>query len=446
MSLIDLDIQDVISKAIVNDDRSIKVIIRNSLEDFEIDDKFLVFLEIDRDYMRNKTDFMRLCFQYPAGSMMKDFYAHRNNLEVILTYRNVLYNEENKPEVKDLVRTYKAIIINSDGGSMNPEYMKADPQILDKGNMSIITLQLVDRIYEVLRPIPLELNRRHASMTDVLGTHMKTVITEKEVLIEDEQVDLTIDVVEAHNNVELDNVRYEQKDGEDVVRVMRLGNYLQEEYGVYNSGIGCYLQHYRGRDILFYYPLADITRFNKEKDKLIILIPVKDGEGMIDSNYVRDGDVLKIIVDPNIKDYNPGDKPLRESGAAVAGVDPNHILSGNMVDNVVATPIAGLEDGSAPTVFVGSEGNLYKHRSNIILNNLIVFNFTWRHGNPDEIFPGMPVKVIQEQPYDEITGETKPYLREYNGSVVTTFTAFNCRTRSITTNISVMVGRPRKLL
>ena len=458
MALIDFDVEAIVNQAIANKYVDVEVIIKNKVKDFQIDEKFLEFIEFDRDYMRNKTDFIRLGFQCYGGDFIKDIYNERNNLEVILNYTNIFYNKENKPERITVSRTYKAIIIGSDGGSANPQYTKTTPDTLNKGSMTIVTLQLVDRIYEVLRPIPIELQRRHATMTDVLRTHVPQVISDKEVMIEDEPIELIVDVVPSHNLEEYDNIRYEQEDGKDVERLLRFGNFLQETYGVYNSGLGSFIQHYKDKDILFYYPFCDITRYNKEKDKLEIYIPTSDHISKGEKTFIRDGDVLKIIVDPsNIEDWNNGDKTLLEKGNAVGGLDPNLALSGmgysggasvisNSTENLMtASAVRNLEDGNNTTLFVGSEGNLYKHRSNIIINSLIIFNFVWQFSNPDEIFPGMPVKVIQEVSYNNKTEETGPYLQEYIGSVVTTFSALDLKRKSMVTKVGVMVNRPRPL-
>ncbi len=458
MGLIDMDIESITSKASKNLNVYVKAILHNKDTEIVIEDNFFMFLEIDRDYIQNRSDFIRFGFQYPTGTFMKEIYNKRDNLEVTLMYRNILYNDENKPILKKITRKYKALLIGAEGGSMDTQYTKSNPNILDKGNMSIITLQLVDRIYEVLFPLPLILTRRSSSVGNVLKTHLLETITELDIKIEDENIELITDVIEPHNDVVYDFINYQQEDKEEVLKLLELGKFLQNTKGVYNGGLGTYLQHYKDKDIMFYYPVADIRRFNETEDRLEAYIPNNELAGSTsEKSFIRDGDVLKIVVDADVKDYNIGDKTLLTKGNSVASLDLDLISSGlmfeddgyggikNTKDEVYnIDTLRDLKDGNKKPIFIGATENLYTTRTNILINSLIVFSLEWKYGNPDEIFPGMPIKIIQELNYNKETNSYKPFLVEYIGSVVGTFTVIN-KGYGITTKINVMVNQPRKL-
>ena len=227
--------------------------------------------------------------------------------------------------------------------------------------------------------------------------------------------------------------------------VKDMPQYIQQEYGIFNHGIGNFIFYERSEKDKFWfiYPLFDNTRYEREYYKLTVCIVPKQFEPKdIPRTYVtNDGELTIYTVAETVLPHNkPSDQINEGTGIQVRNTEENRSININEagVNRYIIDGTPGMstfnvvnrKDGLRNYVSVYEDiTNTAKLVSSIVGNQGTYLQIEWRFANPELLQPGMPVKVayLDNDQLKTLYGT----LHEYRAmSVISSKTAaespFNC--------------------
>ena len=191
--------------------------------------------------------------------------------------------------------------------------------------------------------------------------------------------------------------------------VKDLAQYIQQEYGIYNHGIGAYLYRMPLDQQLFWfiYPLYNNNRYETEYYKLSIsVVPGSlDPVGVPRTYMVDNGNVTIIIPDEAaMKENKTADQlnagtgiafvnPAENRAITTEEVGPNRMMKKG-AQSTSTFNVVERKDGKQNIINVYKDTmNTAKLISSIAGNegNYIVLD--WKFANPELLQPGMPVKI-----------------------------------------------------
>lgn len=270
-------------------------------EDKDLDRRDGVILNqvsITRDYTENISDYIEIQLSMPLGTYVYDVYPYLNNIEVtVVTYRQMFQGP--KPFVSK--ERYKAVYLIEKNASI-PTVVNQSREDLDQGLPVVVTLQLLDRSVETLRVKTTQGNFDKATNpknTDMsLKAFMKSVLSEEcnKILIENKPAIDLVSIEEPDNKDQLKSLTLSS-----YTRVIEIPEYLQtKNIGVYNAGIGCYVQtfgldHYTYKKTLFVYSLYDPKRYDDAEYKMLFYVPVASNYSTLDNTYKYQDKTLRIL-------------------------------------------------------------------------------------------------------------------------------------------------------
>lgn len=187
--------------------------------------------------------------------------------------------------------------------------------------------------------------------------------------------------------------------------VKDMAQFIQQEYGIYNFGIGSYLfgNHW------FVYPLFNNNRYNTEQLKIAISVIDKKFDILnFPRTYVVSNNVLTIMTssDANLVQNSAADQLTAGTGIRVVnsiennggntdkkGVNDNQVTIDGK--NAVSTfNVVNRKDNMQNIQTVYSEqGNMHHLISSVAGNQGSYLTIKWEFANPNLIQPGMPVRI-----------------------------------------------------
>jgi len=391
-------------------------------------------IEIMRDYNNNISDIIIATFFMDMGDYVKDIHPFRDNLMLTIS-RNI-----NGYKVRDM---YKFIIVNNQNGINGSRYTRSSRDELNKYEQARVIGQCVDRTVEVLRLQSVSGIYRNTTIKDLIHSSMLSSISKTS--IDSTTTDIAFNLIEPHNNRV-----YQHLTIPTGTNVMDLPSYLQDtEYGVYNGGVGTYLQNYSCKECpdmsVFVYPLYNREIFDQVDKKLIVYAINSTKFDMVEHTYLVDGDLVKIIAGGSTVTKDDAENDMMNQGNGYTYVDANTVLERNVIvtdDGIVAdtdkTNISGIikerKDGADKTVHLGATDNVYRHRSDIIKSEMMLVQITWSYANPELLYPGMPVL------YNYVDNEYG--LVKLKGSLQSLFVLYNEGTKTVNSVMNLMVEKP----
>jgi hypothetical protein len=228
--------------------------------------------------------------------------------------------------------------------------------------------------------------------------------------------------------------------------LLDLPSYLQEtDYGVYNGGIGTFIQYYDSSDLphLFIYPAYSKTLYKEPIRKLMIYNANTILYDNIKNTFRLDGDILNIIGTSKTKVSTNVANAVIDKGVSFMSANPNKLLENNShptddklyvssKNTLIKQEAYEVRDKNANTKYVGHQDNLFKERSTIAMRTFQIVQVQWNFCNIDLIYPGMPVIYNYA---DESLG-----LIKMVGTVVATASIYNKATKNTTGLINIAVN------
>ncbi len=353
----------------------------------------IVSVDVLRDYNGNLSDYVTISFLMPLGDFVKVVYPNKDYLEITLINYTV---------GKKITTRYKLLLTNIDPNIKAGAYNKKTIQELNKEGMTSVNGQCLSLTIEELRDKIVFGSYKKATVNDVLSV----LLTEAMLSVNtfDFSTFRNVDMVPVNNNRVYDYILIP-----DTVHAIDLPSFLQHgSYGVYNGGIGTYLQVVDDKETLFVYPLYRKDMLSHSKNKLQITAVASVDLASLDSTYAMDGSVLKILVSSLNKHDDKGEADLKSKGSGVVVTDSEAIMT---------RPVEITEDevkvkkDSIKRVYVhkdtedkilkkeqhGLTNNTYDARSSVLKSDGRVIQVQWNMSNARMLTPAMGLTYMIEE-------------------------------------------------
>lgn len=363
--------------------------------------KVLTF-DVVRDYVNNIGDLVHISFQMGLGDYVTRLFPYRTNLE--LTIKKIKLTDFNETKTDDSiisVTRYKAVFLVGDNMVLTgTEYEHADTETLNNIEVATVKLQLLDRSLEVIR-----IRQTHGIFNKV--TQKQLIHT----LLAGESLKVQID-----GKPSIDGINIIEPDNKEIRKIViipsstevtRLPTFLQERMGgVYNAGIGNYLQKYKKKVLWFVFPTADTKRFEStQDDKVMFYAMPEDRYSALDRTYDVQANVVKVLVTGQRKYTDSADVDYMNKGSGFRMEDARAYMTkpivikedgpwaarGRLNTEVVTED---RKDGLNYARRTAASSNPFKEYSTVNARNLSRIDIVWENSDPDLIYPGMTCKYI----------------------------------------------------
>ena len=363
----------------------------------------IISIDVVRDYVNNISDHIQIEFKMALGDYAARLYPYRTNIE--FSIKKIQLEEVSGGKEKDtdiLIERYKAIFLTDQNRNIAAsELSMYDTESLNKTDILDVKLQLLNRALEPLRIKTVSGVYRQVTQKQVI--HNLLAGESNKVLVDGKPSIDGIDIVEPDNKRQIAHTVI--KDG---IHIVSIPTYLQQSMnGVYNSGIGTYLQTFNAKKLWFVYPLYNTNRFDEPVDKIIFYAIPEERLPGIDRTYNKDGSVIKVLANSTKKYKDSADTDYMNHGVGFRM--PN-------ADSFMKKPVEMSENGPtgmrarlnyevasserkdglnyAPMSANGVSSNPYIDFSKVAARNVARLDLVWENANYDMICPGMPCKYI----------------------------------------------------
>ena len=369
---------------------------------------FLSDMVVIRDYENNFGDYIEITMMMPLGTFMYDIYPYIDNAEVSLRVRKQQQVQGKTVYTKE---RYKCVYL-ADRNINIPTTLVGAASDLDITGLVPIRLQLVDRGLEVYR-----VKTTHGCYDSRISP---TPITMKSVLnsiLVSEASKITVE-----RKPIIDRVNLEEPDNADIIqsliipsgtKVIELPVWLQEQNaGVYNGGIGAYIQPYyteKGElyKTLFIYNLYNGFKYDDAEIKAIIYSPMTSSYSLADTTYINRNGILRTFCKhiDNIPLYSgvffSNGTGYRSAQALAYMNKPVDITAKGPRFNKVGVnnEIVHVErpDGNNYAKYEGVTSNNFKLATNVLKNLGNPVTLSIPNIEPDALTPGMAIKLVHEE-------------------------------------------------
>ena len=400
-----------------------------------------------RNYEANIGDELIIETIIPLGVYVKIIYPNRSKLEITL-YKEPLKELGEETELEEFQESerFKAVPILEG----LPTYEGKDMDMYNQFTLDLqmplnISFQLFNRSLERLRTVTVGGIFRKTLNEDVIKSIM--VNESLKVKTGGQSSILGVDMVEADNKALRDHTIIPQG-----VKLLALSTYVQERCnGVYNNGIGTYLQ----RKIWYIYPLYNTTRFETASRKAVIYkVPKKRLHG-IERTYRTDNQTVYILASSDSAFEDDANTNFMNQGNGVRLPDANQFMSSpikasdnkaiinrKQLNNEI---VYGKKEDGLNSVYNSEDSisaNMFLEHTRISARDGSIVTFNWDNADPKQLIPGMMVKVIymDNDVMQELTGVllNSHVFIQLNGKGITA-------TSHITTcQLSIFVNKVRK--
>ena len=349
--------------------------------------KVLTLFE-DDDYVFNYSTIIKLQVRVGLGDFMHRIFPSRNNIDIILRTQN---GQENPVQ-----KSYIAFIDLKETPSRIGEGVSTlDIDTLNNAETTDVTFQLIDKDVYFLK-------NRFCKAGIESNRNPKDLITEQlEGFSKGTKIE-GVEMVEPNQTKERKHINIHNG-----IHISALPTYIQlKQGGVYNHGIGTFVSTYKGKKKWYVYPLYDVDRFLKAKERAVFILTPENMYGNMECTHMVQGAITKILI-TGVRKYGDTGATDAENEGVGFGVANASVFMKKPVDLSGDNPRAiGFELGRMEQVSVDSRivsrpvgtsaitDNLMQQRSEISYRNKSTLIMTWHNSNNDLIFPGMPCKVV----------------------------------------------------
>lgn len=364
-----------------------------------------------RDYEHNITDYTEIKLLVYLGTYIYDIYPYLDNIELTLVYYDQLYEGDRPAKI---VERYKAVYLK-DLNDKIPTLLNASINDLNQQAPITLTLQLLDRSAEVLRVATI-----HGNFEPIInGTKkpdvfLKTLISDQatKITIENKPAIQAIDIEKADNTEDIPSITLPS-----FTRIIDLPAYLQNiSYGIYNAGIGAYIQLFNGLKTFFIYSLYTAKKYDKQDYKTIFYSPIDSSIVRADKTYLYKDKILKVIVEPLTKLLDSRETDLMSSGAGFRVSNARSFMR-KPVEMTEEGPkfnrpklnteivLKDRKDGLnyAPHSAQRASSNNFKRTTEVVKSNGAFIELKWYNSNIRYIYPGQACKIMVEDKNNKIT-------------------------------------------
>lgn len=397
-----LDVKDIIYSARKPIKNEYRLMVHTEQEDIPVIK--LITLDEVRDYVNNIGDVIHVKFMMALGEYMVRVYPFRTNLEV--TIKRITLTEEGSSKEKNSIiytERYKAVFLTDENQNFTASELEGvDIDSLNTMNTVDVKLQLLNRSLEPLRIKQVSNIFRNVTQKQII--HNLMAGESSKIRVDGKVAIDSIDIVEPDNKEVKNHVIFP-----DDSLIVNIPTFLQEKMGgVYNAGIGSYLQVYKQKTTWFVYPLFNTNRFKVSKGDKAMIYGVTPGLfPNLERTYEVEAGIVRIVATNEVKYSDSADTDYMNKGSGFRMTDANAFMTKPVeITEEGAIPnrsslnieVAAEErkDGLnyAPMIGSRSSANPFKEYSRINARNVSRIDFLWENSNSSLLYPGMPCRYI----------------------------------------------------
>lgn len=355
-----------------------------------------------KDFVNMVGDVIHVEFTMPLGDYSFNLYPYRNNLEI--TESKVQLSSTGSdvtPNTPIVLERYKAIFMTNNKKIEGTEYKHADQESMNLVEVVTVHLQLVNTSLEQLRTVTIGYSIQNQTPEDiiraVIGSEcLKVTVAGKP------SIDM-LDIVPADNTAIKNSIVFPH--GTHLLSVPT--NIQERQGGVYNTGIGTYVQAYKGKTIFYVYPLYKTQAPSSNKPSIIFYSIPKSKYPTLDVTYRTDG-LVTYIVGTGDKEYkDDAEVGYMNKGVGFRMVDANAIMlqpvimgpdgpigSRAQLNTEITSKIRTDGTNYIPFASQPISSNQFTQVSRVQSKAGGTLIFTWENCDTSLLVPGMAAKVV----------------------------------------------------
>jgi hypothetical protein len=243
----------------------------------------------------------------------------------------------------------------------------------------------------------------------------------------------------------------------DGVHALSLPTYMQHSLGgLYNEGIGTYVQSNSNVTSMYIYPLYNLQMFSSAKKRLVVVLAQQSTYAETERSYYVDGDTAHVLITGDRKLIASADSQFENDGVGFRRVAAGAMMtkpvgiakgavksySADLLKQEVIGDVSGRVT-NRPNASRAISDNPHLDRSKLSYRKCSTMMLTWENSNDELLYPGMACRVIT-------TIDNKVVMMD--GSLVYSETVVSLQgviaassSYSSTTLLKVMVGDDRSI-
>lgn len=378
--------------------------------------KFLS-LDIERDYLNNFSDHTVLEVVLSGGVYAHEILPYKQELQVEIVRFPEGEGNGDPSAMEVTVKTFRAILHTESDDAISASDAQSQTQAAkDLSELMNVEFQLMPMALEQIRLREVGGIYRNTVPGEVVRYNLNYVSDSLELDFEDAITG--VDVVPFDNTEPHPNLIIPQG-----TKVQDLAAWVQDDGGgVYNTGIGCYLQD----NHWYVWPEFNTRRFEETAQVLqIVNLPPKRYRG-VERTWRLDGRQVFILSTGEVAHLDLSHHNRLNSGNAARHThgDPMLANPNSFGKNFGQSTKDGkfvIGRGDNNSEYVGSKrpnydvapvsdaritNNAFAEASRLSKRLGAYITLTWEHSSPDHIYPGMPVRLmyLKEDEIQEVDG------------------------------------------
>lgn len=360
----------------------------------------LMSIDFNHDFQENYAEDIHVTVLVGKGTYARRIYPALDQLDVSLICQPINeVSDSLNVALTPTVERYTATMIDTGNPIIEMDTRNSpSEEILNLTGLIEVTFQLVNKSLEQIRMISINgIVYRSVTGEDVI----KALLTKgsQNVDVDASRKVKGVDMIKASNQVKREQIIIPHG-----TKLVDLPHYIHFKCGgVYNAGLGYYLQN----DHWYVYPSYDTTRFNDtDKTLTVINIPPNRMPGT-ERTYRKDGSNLVILSTGSVKFRDHSNTAQLNQGNGVRFADADRLM-----DKFVATSgnKAIASRGGANSEFISDKrvngqnnvtvgvrpinANPYVEFSALSKRQGSLVTLVWESADRTLLYPGMPVKVM----------------------------------------------------
>lgn len=358
----------------------------------------LISVNFMRDYVGAFADEITVSMQIPLGIYARRIYPNRTKLQITLMRIPLAENSDAVDEEDEIQsEQYTALLIDQDraptvaqGTESNDEDSLNLTQIID------VHFQIYDKGMEQLRIMMAGGVLRSCKVDNAI----KTLLTSRaqDADVDNDRSILGVEMVAANN---LDTKA--QIVVPHGLRLVDVPDMIQAKYGVYNAGLGSYIQD----KYWHVFPLYDTSEYETRLKTITVLVLPKRKFSNIERTYKVKGNALTIVITGETGFKDDSGKFYANHGNGIRFTDANNLFNANA--NVKTNRLklersknnfefkageAISKANYAPVAGGRSSANPFIAYSRLAARNGGMFKGVWENSDHTLLTPGMPAKIV----------------------------------------------------
>ena len=358
----------------------------------------LLNINTKRDYIHNYTDETTINVLMPLGDYARIIYPNRNNLEITLTKSPLEELAESLDQNgQNTVERYTAVLISDDRSPTIAQGQEVnDLPALNLVQFVEIHFQIYDKAIEQLRVAQTGGVYRSCLLQNVVKTLLTNAAQMPKVSAERSIVG--VDMVEADNQDLKGQIAIPHG-----THVIDVPDFLQNRYGLYNAGVGSYIQNKNW----FVYPLYDTTEFNQRHQTVTFMVLPKRKFSDIERTFELVGTSLNVLITGETRFRDDNGSNYLNAGNGARFADANTLMDDPVTTGGNRVRISRDDNNNefVSDKAIGGIQNAVTSRNRITANPFVAWSelaaknggavqLVWQNSDPTLLTPGMAAKVM----------------------------------------------------